>query len=45
MKIIKISKLIESLQTQIIAKGKEINDYREKHNIRLDFDNFKIIFF
>ena len=29
-----LSKLIESLQTQIIAKGKEINDYREKHNIR-----------
>lgn len=29
-----ITKLIESLQAQIIAKGKEINDFREKYNIR-----------
>lgn len=29
-----ITKLIESLQTQIVAKGKEINDFREKHNIK-----------
>lgn len=29
-----ITKLIESFQTQIIAKGKEINEFREKYNIR-----------
>ncbi|CAF0769944.1 unnamed protein product [Brachionus calyciflorus] len=29
-----ITKLVENLQSQIIAKGKEINDFREKHNIR-----------
>lgn len=26
--------MIESFQSQIVAKGKEINDFREKHNIR-----------
>ena len=29
-----ITKIIENLQAQMIAKGKEINDYREKYNIR-----------
>lgn len=29
-----ITRLIENLQSQIVSKGKEINDFREKHNIR-----------
>lgn len=29
-----ITKLIENFQTQIVAKGKEINEYREKYNIK-----------
>lgn len=29
-----MTKLIDSLQTQIVGKGKEINEFREKYNIR-----------
>lgn len=31
-----ITRLIENLQSQIVTKGKEINDFREKHNIRFE---------
>lgn len=30
-----IQKIIESLTQQLQAKGKELNEFREKHNIRL----------
>ncbi|NXS63277.1 PFD2 protein, partial [Brachypteracias leptosomus] len=30
-----ISKIIESLGQQLQAKGRELNEFREKHNIRL----------
>jgi prefoldin subunit 2 len=30
-----IDKVIETLNGQAVAKGKELNEYREKHNIRL----------
>ncbi|XP_053331092.1 prefoldin subunit 2 [Spea bombifrons] len=30
-----INKIIETLSTQLQAKGRELNEYREKHNIRL----------
>ncbi|KAM4690855.1 prefoldin subunit 2 [Rhinophrynus dorsalis] len=30
-----INKIIDSLSTQLQAKGKELNEFREKHNIRL----------
>uniref|UniRef100_A0A915KFU7 Prefoldin subunit 2 n=1 Tax=Romanomermis culicivorax TaxID=13658 RepID=A0A915KFU7_ROMCU len=30
-----LGKLIESLNEQVVEKGKEINDYREKYNIRI----------
>ncbi|NXN12703.1 PFD2 protein, partial [Indicator maculatus] len=30
-----ISKIIETLNQQLQAKGRELNDFREKHNIRL----------
>lgn len=30
-----LSDLIERLRTQVINKGKELNEYREKHNIRV----------
>ena len=26
--------MIDNFQAQIVAKGKEINEYREKHNIK-----------
>ena len=31
----KLSKLIESLNTQLVDKGAEINGYMEKHNIQV----------
>ena len=31
----KLSKLIESLNTQLTDKGAEINGYMEKHNIQI----------
>ncbi|RMZ93146.1 prefoldin subunit 2 [Brachionus plicatilis] len=34
-----ITRLIDNLQSQIVAKGKEINDFREKHNIRFQGEN------
>ncbi|KAG9466936.1 hypothetical protein GDO78_015857 [Eleutherodactylus coqui] len=30
-----INKIIETLGTQLQAKGRELNEYREKHNIRV----------
>lgn len=30
-----IQKIIETLTQQLQAKGKELNEFREKHNIRL----------
>ncbi|RWS24217.1 Deoxyribonuclease tatD-like protein [Leptotrombidium deliense] len=30
-----ISKLVDSLKNQIVGKGKEINEYMEKHNIQI----------
>ncbi|NWH50016.1 PFD2 protein, partial [Fregata magnificens] len=30
-----ISKIIETLNQQLQAKGRELNEFREKHNIRL----------
>ncbi|KAM5126444.1 prefoldin subunit 2, partial [Mantella aurantiaca] len=30
-----INKIIETLTVQLQAKGRELNEYREKHNIRL----------
>nr|XP_009666399.1 PREDICTED: prefoldin subunit 2 [Struthio camelus australis] len=30
-----ISKIIETLNQQLQTKGRELNDFREKHNIRL----------
>ncbi|XP_018427057.1 PREDICTED: prefoldin subunit 2 [Nanorana parkeri] len=30
-----INKIIETLTTQLQTKGRELNEYREKHNIRL----------
>ncbi|KAH0506096.1 Prefoldin subunit 2 [Microtus ochrogaster] len=30
-----IQKIIETLSQQLQAKGKELNEFREKHNIRL----------
>ncbi|XP_029436496.1 prefoldin subunit 2 [Rhinatrema bivittatum] len=30
-----INKIIESLNTQLQTKGRELNEFREKHNIRL----------
>lgn len=38
----KLTKLIENLQNQLVAKGKEINDFREKYNIR--YNNILSIF-
>jgi hypothetical protein len=32
--LLKINKLIEKFQEQVVGKGKEINEYREKYNIR-----------
>lgn len=32
---LQLGKLVEALNKQVEAKGKEINDYREKHNIRV----------
>ena len=31
----KLTKLIESLNTQLVDKGAEINGYMEKHNIQV----------
>lgn len=31
----KISKIIETLSQQLQSKGRELNEFREKHNIRL----------
>ena len=33
-KIFQITKFIENLQAQIVEKGKSINEYREKYNIK-----------
>ena len=32
---LQLGKLVEALTKQVEAKGKEINDFREKHNIRV----------
>ena len=34
-----IAKLIEALNSQITIKGQEINDYKEKNNIRIRNQN------
>ncbi|XP_053551562.1 prefoldin subunit 2 [Bombina bombina] len=34
-----INKIIESLSAQLQVKGRELNEYREKHNIRLMGEN------
>nr|XP_027228976.1 prefoldin subunit 2-like [Penaeus vannamei] len=30
-----LTKVIESLNDKLVAKGKEVNEYREKHGIRI----------
>ena len=33
--VFQIGKLVQSLSSQLTAKGKEINEYREKHGLRI----------
>ena len=35
LNIFQLKKVIESLNDKLVTKGKEINDFREKHGIRV----------
>ena len=35
----KLTKAVETLNANLLSKGKELNDYREKHNITVRGEN------
>ena len=39
--LLQLSSLITRLSDQLVAKGKELNAFREKHNIQLDDEGSK----
>ena len=39
--VLQLSSLVTRLSDQLIAKGKELNVFREKHNIQLDDEGSK----